>query len=456
MKNNQIKPTIPQKILFVHSIFVLGVCLVFGIVNMIGGSFVIGGLIIGLGAVACALVFCLKNRTSIVLRGAILSIIQLCIIIVMSAAKHEMSDMFPLMVASMAISCIYFSKRLLVTHWAVMDVAAVVGIFMNDLFYGGAAFGGLVKGILGINVAGVILMYLVGCCLSFIGEASEAKAKADELLEKVQDQMAETERMADSQREVVKHIAEISGTLSESGEKMHSVADSISQAAEEQQSTIAEISDDIVSITTQTNQSLESAEAAARAAAESTHLLELGNEEIGKMISAMTEIEESSDKIRDIVKTIEDIAFQTNILALNASIEAARAGAAGKGFAVVADEVRNLAGKSQKAVESTAVLIDSSVNAVNRGREVADAVAQHMTSVMSVAEESAKHAHDIAKQTEVQVEAVAAVKDRMDQISVIIGNTSETAVQSAAIAGRVADDTRRMDDIVSSFRDDEL
>ena len=197
---------------------------------------------------------------------------------------------------------------------------------------------------------------------------------------------------------------------------------------------------------------LDEAEAAAQAAGKSTEMLSESNAEMQHMLNAYAEIEESSAQIRNIVKTIEDIAFQTKILALNASIEAARAGDAGKGFAVVADEVRNLANKSQEAVSNTAALIDSSLESVERGKEIADKVAERMKTVIVTAEQSAEHARTITSMTEQQNSSIEAVKDRMSEISVVIAQTSATAEQSNAIAGEVSENVRRMDDVVGDFR----
>ncbi|MBP1564009.1 MAG: hypothetical protein J6C38_09890 [Oscillospiraceae bacterium] len=170
------------------------------------------------------------------------------------------------------------------------------------------------------------------------------------------------------------------------------------------------------------------------------------------MLSAYEEIEQSTEQIRNIVAAIEDIAFQTNILALNASIEAARAGEMGKGFSVVAEEVRNLATKSQEAVSSTAKLIDASLDAVKRGKDIADNVAKCMDKVIETAEESAEHSRIITEMTEKQTKSAAAIMERIEHISAIVGQTSQTSEQSNVIASEVAENARKMDDVVKSFR----
>ncbi len=452
MKNGNNGFVISQKITVMHIIFVLVVCLGFGALNIFSSNVLIGALTMGIGVAISAFSFIARKKLGTQVMGFILSIFQLVMIVVMSSLKHEMHDIFPLMLASLVICAVYFNRVCLVTHWILMDVVTVAGFIFNDFFYGGEQFSTLIKGFAGINVGAFMVLYLVKCCNGFISDANKAKDEADALLEKVSAQMAQTEKLAEQQRTVVEQIAAVSETLTTSGEQMRSVSDTISEAADKQQVAIEEISSEITDITSETHESLEAAKNASAAAANSTMLLNVSNEEMKKMVAAMEEIEDTSAKIQDIVKAIEEIAFQTNILALNASIEAARAGAAGKGFAVVADEVRNLAGKSQDAVQTTSELINASIQAVERGKAVADVVAERMNEVITTAEESAAHADSIAKLTERQAAALDAVNNRIAEISEIITENSQTAEESANIAGSVAEDTRRMDDIVKSFR----
>ena len=116
---------------------------------------------------------------------------------------------------------------------------------------------------------------------------------------------------------------------------------------------------------------------------------------MNKLVESVQEIEQNAEEIFKILKVIDDIAFQTNILSLNAAVEAARAGTAGKGFAVVADEVRNLAAKSAESAKSSAQLINRSVEATHQGAKLAKQTAQVLQEVMSGAGQVAEYINHI-------------------------------------------------------------
>lgn len=171
-----------------------------------------------------------------------------------------------------------------------------------------------------------------------------------------------------------------------------------------------------------------------------------------ELIAATKNIDESSTKIGSIIKTIEDIAFQTNILALNASVEAARAGSAGKGFSVVADEVRSLASKSGEAAQNTGVLIGRSIRDVKTEKESTDHVISAMQIINDCIQSIKMLMDDIALASVHQSEMIASVEDGIKEISKVVQTNSTVAKESATASKKLSEQAKTLNSLISQFR----
>lgn len=171
-----------------------------------------------------------------------------------------------------------------------------------------------------------------------------------------------------------------------------------------------------------------------------------------ELIAATKNIDESSTKIGSIIKTIEDIAFQTNILALNASVEAARAGSAGKGFSVVADEVRSLASKSGEAAQNTGVLIGRSIRDVKKEKESTDHVISAMQIINDCIQSIKMLMDDIALASVHQSEMIASVEDGIKEISKVVQTNSTVAKESASASKKLSEQAKTLNSLISQFR----
>lgn len=229
-------------------------------------------------------------------------------------------------------------------------------------------------------------------------------------------------------------------------------AQGLSQGVTEQASSLEELATAIEDISKEVNHTADNAKLASAKANAAGSKLMGSNAEMQKMIDAIADISNSSSEIGKIIKTIEDIAFQTNILALNAAVEAARAGSAGKGFAVVADEVRSLASKSSEAANNTTSLIESSIQAVEHGTQIASDTAQTLIEAISGTEEVITEIDSISSACAEQAEAISQITIGVDQISGVVQNNSATAEESAAASEELTGQAKIMKDMVNAFR----
>lgn len=256
-------------------------------------------------------------------------------------------------------------------------------------------------------------------------------------------------------------IGSLSSTLSQINQSADQVANgseqvslgaqSLSQGAVEQASSVEELSATISEVSVKIGNTSKNAQHAKELSDESAKSLEISRQKMNEMISAMSDISSSSNEINKIIKTIDDIAFQTNILSLNAAVEAARAGAAGKGFAVVADEVRTLAQKSAEAVQSTTAMIESTIEAVANGTKIVDETAKSIVDVVESTKKVVDVIDSIADDASEESDAIAQITVGVDQISSVVQTNSATSEESAAASEELSGQADGLKNLISSF-----
>lgn len=217
-----------------------------------------------------------------------------------------------------------------------------------------------------------------------------------------------------------------------------------SAAVEELQATIANITSGVEKCSAKTEDSYQEANKYATEADQS-------RVEMEAMMEAMARINETSQKIGNIISDIEDIASQTNLLSLNASIEAARAGDAGKGFAVVADQIRKLAEQSTQSAVDTRQLIESSLAEVEEGNKAAQRASDSIESVVDGIKSIAETSQELSQIAQEQATAMEQAEQGINQISEVVQSNSATAEETSATSQELSAQATSLNDLISRF-----
>lgn len=260
-----------------------------------------------------------------------------------------------------------------------------------------------------------------------------------------------THKIIHSLNSTLLQINESANQVASSSVQVSEVSQALAQNCTEQAGATEELSSTVTVVAEKVNNNAANAQKANNQSELAKTELESCNDQMQLLVKAMTEIRTASNEINDIIKNIENIATQTNLLSLNAAIEAARAGDAGKGFAVVASEVRNLATESTDAAKNTAILIDTTIQAIEKGTIIVDATAKSLQNVVSETQRASDTICEISNDSNTQAESINQIMMAIQQISDVVQTNSATSQESFASSEELMAHSTLLKEMIEKF-----
>lgn len=273
---------------------------------------------------------------------------------------------------------------------------------------------------------------------NFLGEFSSIKESLLYILKRFNSTLTEIQQTSTFVASDSEEIAKASQTLSE--------------GAMEQAGAVEELTATVNTVSSLAVESAEANKQAYEQVKNSTDKAEIEKKKMDDLTTEMEHIMEISKEIGEIITAIEDIASQTNLLSLNASIEAARAGDAGRGFAVVADQIGKLASDSARSAVNTRELIIKILAEIEKGNEITistsesfDRIINDMRAFAELAQQSMENAH-------AQADALGEVEKGIEQISGAVQNTAASSEENSAISVNLSEKSVQLDELVKRFK----
>jgi methyl-accepting chemotaxis protein len=226
----------------------------------------------------------------------------------------------------------------------------------------------------------------------------------------------------------------------------------LSSRTEQQASSLEETAASMEQLTSTVKHSAENAREASRLADSAAAVAGRGGAVVARVVDTMASINESSNRIVDIIGVIDGIAFQTNILALNAAVEAARAGEQGRGFAVVAGEVRNLAQRSAAAAKEIKALIGDSVARVDDGAKLVAEAGSTMQEIVASVNKVSAMIGAISNATQEQGEGIEQINQAIAHMDQVTQQNASLVEEAAAASEAMQEQAAKLAQVVAVFR----
>jgi methyl-accepting chemotaxis protein len=264
--------------------------------------------------------------------------------------------------------------------------------------------------------------------------------------------MAALRKMNDNLVDIVTGVRRSTDSIATASGEIASGNMDLSSRTEQQAGSLEETASAMEEMTSTVRQNADNARQANQLAATASQVALQGGEIVGRVVTTMEEINQSSRKIVDIIGVIDGIAFQTNILALNAAVEAARAGEQGRGFAVVASEVRSLAQRSAAAAKEIKGLISDSVAKVEGGSLLVAEAGHTMEQVVSSVRSVTDIVGEISAASVEQSTGIEEINRAVGQMDQSTQQNAALVEQAAAAAGALQEQAAALASAISIFR----
>lgn len=252
--------------------------------------------------------------------------------------------------------------------------------------------------------------------------------------------------------DIVNQVNQSSDSIRAAAKKLSSGSDDLAARTESQAASLEETSSSIEEMASTVKSSAQHSVEGNDMMISSRDAVDKGAKVVAETTRNIEEVYEASEKIKNITKTIEDIAFQTNILALNASVEAARAGDQGRGFAVVASEVRNLAQNSQASAKDITLLIENIYEKINKSAETARESQTIFNDIQSKIEDTAKIMQEISTTAVEQETGVNQVNIAISRIDGLTQQNVALVDETSAYSRELLEYSKSLQELMKFFK----
>jgi methyl-accepting chemotaxis protein len=263
--------------------------------------------------------------------------------------------------------------------------------------------------------------------------------------------LATMEAMRTSLAGIVRDVRTGTDTITTAASEISHGNLDLSSRTEQQASSLEETASSMEELTSTVRQNADNARQANVLAASASEVATRGGAVVAQVVDTMSSINESSNRIVDIISVIDGIAFQTNILALNAAVEAARAGEQGRGFAVVASEVRNLAQRSAAAAKEIKALIGDSVSKVDSGGKLVQQAGATMGEIVQSITRVTDIMSEIASASQEQSSGIEQVNEAISQMDQATQQNAALVEEAAAAAASMQEQAAALAKLVGTF-----